>query len=94
MRSDYDYEGSSCPHCGIDMEVIGPPGPIHRAACPRAASSWRDEGPNLTDEEVDFLFWETIGTDFGRSLNRMSNEEGLAALRRRLAQFHRSKRRE
>lgn len=38
--SNYRHpEDSSCPHCGVEMEVIGPPGPRHKAGCPAAPKS-------------------------------------------------------
>ena len=54
-----------CSGCGIRMDVIGPPGPIHRALC-----SYQEKplpsGRNLTPDEFDYLFSldplpETIG---------------------------------
>lgn len=29
-------DDSSCSGCGVEMEVIGPPGPRHAAGCPSA----------------------------------------------------------
>jgi len=30
---EYDPDGQFCPGCGINLEVIGPPGPIHKDGC-------------------------------------------------------------
>lgn len=48
-----------CSGCGVRMDVIGPPGPIHRQGCPDAPASQRPgrrTGRNLTTEESDYLF--------------------------------------
>lgn len=49
---DYRHEDdNSCPHCGVDMEVIGPPGPRHRGDCPHN-DSLTDDSAEVTDEDV------------------------------------------
>jgi hypothetical protein len=59
----YRHEDSTtCPHCGVETEVIGPPGPTHQDGCPHKPAP-RDEGPNLTDEE----FAEALGRGTFRS---------------------------
>lgn len=50
---DYD-DGSYCCHCGVYLEVIGPPGPIHASNCPSAEP--KDTSPQLTDSEVAEVF--------------------------------------
>lgn len=32
MNNERDPDGQFCSECGVDMEVIGPPGPRHRTA--------------------------------------------------------------
>lgn len=44
-----DPDDGRCSYCGVDMEVIGPPGPRHADDCPYNARPV-DE-PNLTDAE-------------------------------------------
>lgn len=55
--SDYhgDGESSSCSECGCDMEVIGPPGPVHRSGCSQASKP-APPGRSLSDDEADYLF--------------------------------------
>ena len=74
MYSSYDDDGGTCHGCGCDMEVIGPPGPRHLDGCPYK----EPDGPperNLTDDEADYLFEHTIGTDLGMRMVRMSQSE-------------------
>ena len=47
-------DSSCCIHCGVYMEVIGPPGPTHAPGCPEA--SVPDTSPAITDAEVDEVF--------------------------------------
>lgn len=30
---DYDPDPTTCPGCGCELEVIGPPGPVHAKGC-------------------------------------------------------------
>jgi len=86
MFGSYDDGGSSCSGCGCEMEVIGPPGPRHADGCPYKEPV-RDEGPNLTDDEADYLFEHILGTDLGFRMLGMSDTKrrGVtdALLRRR-----------
>ena len=69
----YD-DGGTCHGCGCDMEVIGPPGPRHLDGCPEK----EPDGPperNLTDDEADYLFEHTLGTDLGMRMRGMSHDE-------------------
>lgn len=40
---EYDPDGQFCSECGIDYEVIGPPGPTHKSHC----SKWVDREKEL-----------------------------------------------
>jgi len=85
--SDYRHEDdSSCSYCGVETEVIGPPGPQHRPGCPHAPDPFLTQGErNLTDEEADFLFEQTLGTPLGRNLLHMGEAQALSLLRNLLA---------
>ena len=77
----YHEDDSSCSYCGVDTEVIGPPGPRHRPGCPHAEDPFLTEKQrNLTDEEANFLFDKTIGTDLGFRMSRMGQEQALSLL--------------
>lgn len=69
-----DDDGGTCHGCGCDMEVIGPPGPRHRDGCPYAEPAGPPER-NLTDDEADYLFEHTLGTDLGFRMLGMSHDE-------------------
>jgi hypothetical protein len=69
----YD-DGGTCHGCGCDMEVIGPPGPRHLDGCPEKEPSGPPEC-NLTDDEADYLFEHTLGTDLGMRMRGMSHDE-------------------
>ena len=53
-------DGQSCPGCGCDMEVIGPPGPRHASGCSQAE---RVEHPDCEFEVLDF-----VDGDFSRPI--------------------------
>ena len=75
---DYCHEDdSSCSYCGVVTEVIGPPGPIHKPGCPHADPFLAKNERNLTDEEADFLFQQTLG----RSVLHLSDDHALSLLR-------------
>jgi hypothetical protein len=84
--SNYRHEDdTTCAYCGVETEVIGPPGPVHKPGCPHAPDPFLSKNErNLTDEESDFLFEQTIGTPVGRNLLHMGEEQGLALLRKML----------
>lgn len=84
--SNYRHEDdTTCAYCGVETEVIGPPGPMHKPGCPHAPDPFLSKNErNLTDEESDFLFEQTIGTPVGRNLLHMGEEQGLALLRKML----------
>ena len=86
MYPNYRHEDdTTCAYCGVETEVIGPPGPVHKPGCPHAPDPFLSKNEhNLTDEESDFLFEQTIGTPVGRNLLRMGEEQGLALLRKML----------
>ena len=86
MYPNYRHEDdTTCAYCGVETEVIGPPGPVHKPGCPHAPDPFLStKERNLTDEESDFLFEQTIGTPVGRNLLRMGEEQGLALLRKML----------
>jgi hypothetical protein len=51
-----DGDSNACPSCGIDMEVIGPPGPRHRKGCGWVATETRrqkedEENARLREQE-------------------------------------------
>jgi hypothetical protein len=81
--SDYRHEDdSSCSYCGVETEVIGPPGPQHRPGCPHAPDPFLTQKErNLTDEEADFLIEKTLGTPLGH----MGDHQALSLLRNLLA---------
>ena len=77
----YHEDDSSCSYCGVDTEVIGPPGPIHRPGCPHAPDPFlSSKERNLTDADADFLFEQTLGTPLGRSMLHMGQEQALSLL--------------
>lgn len=79
--SDYHEDDTSCSYCGVETEVIGPPGPRHKPGCPHAPDPFLTQGErNLTDEEADFLFGQTLGTPLGREMLHMSDKQALAML--------------
>ena len=82
-----DDDGASCGGCGCDMEVIGPPGPVHREGCPHKPAP-RPEGRELTAAESDHLFSKMIGTAFGFRMFSMSQAEIQKATDQMLARFH------
>lgn len=84
--SNYRHgDDTSCPYCGVETEVIGPPGPRHKLGCPEAPDPFLSKNErNLTDEESDFLFERTIGTPLGMKMLHMSNEHALSLLRNML----------
>ena len=86
MYPNYRHEDdTTCAYCGVETEVIGPPGPVHKPGCPHAPDPFLSKNErNLTDEESDFLFEQTIGTPVGRNLLHMGEEQGLAQLRKML----------
>lgn len=86
MYPNYRHEDdTTCAYCGVETEVIGPPGPVHKPGCPHAPDPFLSKNErNLTDEESDFLFEQTIGTPVGRNLLHMGEEQGLALLRKML----------
>jgi hypothetical protein len=52
---EYDPDGQFCPGCGINLEVIGPPGPIHKAGCPHKTPAPPPSRP-VTGAELDEVF--------------------------------------
>ena len=86
MYPNYRHEDdATCAYCGVETEVIGPPGPMHKPGCPHAPDPFLSKNErNLTDEESDFLFEQTTGTPVGRNLLHMGEEQGLALLRKML----------
>jgi len=49
---DYRHEDDNrCPYCGVDTEVIGPPGPRHRGGCPHS-DGLTDDSDEVTDEDM------------------------------------------
>ena len=59
LRNDND---DRCVHCGVYLEVLGPPGPIHDTRCPVRLKAEREERerllrPSLTNEEASVLEW-------------------------------------
>ncbi len=85
--SDYQHEDdSSCSYCGVETEVIGPPGPQHKPGCPHAPDPFlTSQERNLTDEEADFLFEQTLGTPLGREMLHMSDRQAISLLRNLLS---------
>ena len=81
--SDYRHEDdTSCSYCGVETEVIGPPGPRHKPGCPHAPDPFLStKERNLTDAEADFLFQQTLGTPLGRSMLHMGENQALSLLR-------------
>lgn len=54
---DYDPDPSTCSGCGVEMEVIGPPGPRHRDGCPFAPKP----SPPLSPGELRALYRDPLG---------------------------------
>lgn len=78
-------DDTTCAYCGVETEVIGPPGPMHKMGCPHAPDPFLSKNErNLTDEESDFRFEQTIGTPLGQRMLHMGEEQGLALLRKML----------
>jgi hypothetical protein len=80
MFGDYDDDdGECCVGCGIRMDVIGPPGPQHLDDCPYKAPAQPD-GPNLSEDESDYLFGVLLGTELGFRMLHMSDAEALETM--------------
>lgn len=60
MNNERDPDGQFCSECGADMEVIGPPGPSHRAGCSRG----EEEAERLRRLYPD-SGWDVVGFEDG-----------------------------
>jgi hypothetical protein len=55
---DYRHpDDTSCPYCGVQTEVLGPPGPIHAPTCP--SREHIDRRPNPQRKRGDHRRKET-----------------------------------
>lgn len=50
-----DRDGSTCSGCGVYMEVIGPPGPMHKDGCPHKTPP-PPPSREVSDVEVSEVF--------------------------------------
>ena len=63
-----DGDSNACPDCGVDMEVIGPPGPRHREGCSWNPEPLKVEDPRARQQEEEWL--DSLFRPVSNELNR------------------------